>query len=55
VLLRDRVCVRNIWINTLHKGDSDDITTIIIIIIIMECNMCGIKKIINKKQYTVLS
>jgi hypothetical protein len=23
-LLRDRVCVRNIWINTLHKGDSGD-------------------------------
>jgi hypothetical protein len=24
VLLRDRVCVRNMCINTLHKGDSDD-------------------------------
>jgi hypothetical protein len=24
VLLRDRVCLRNICINTLHKGDSDD-------------------------------
>jgi hypothetical protein len=24
VLLRDRVCLRDIWINTLHKGDSDD-------------------------------
>jgi hypothetical protein len=23
-LLRDRVCLRNICINTLHKGDSDD-------------------------------
>jgi hypothetical protein len=24
VLLRDRVCVRDICINTLYKGDSDD-------------------------------
>jgi hypothetical protein len=24
VLLRDRVCLRNICVNTLHKGDSDD-------------------------------
>jgi hypothetical protein len=24
VLLRDRVCVRDIWISTLHKRDSDD-------------------------------
>jgi hypothetical protein len=24
VLLSDRVCVRDIWINTLQKGDSDD-------------------------------
>jgi hypothetical protein len=23
-LLRDRVCVRDICVNTLHKGDSDD-------------------------------
>jgi hypothetical protein len=23
-LLRDIVCVRNICVNTLHKGDSDD-------------------------------
>jgi hypothetical protein len=24
VLLRDRVCVRDMCINTLHKGDYDD-------------------------------
>jgi hypothetical protein len=24
VLLRDRVCVRDMCINTVHKGDSDD-------------------------------
>jgi hypothetical protein len=24
VLLRDIVCLRNICVNTLHKGDSDD-------------------------------
>jgi hypothetical protein len=23
-VLRDRVCVRDICVNTLHKGDSDD-------------------------------
>jgi hypothetical protein len=23
-MFRDRVCVRDICINTLHKGDSDD-------------------------------
>jgi hypothetical protein len=23
-LIRDRVCVRDMWINILHKGDSDD-------------------------------
>jgi hypothetical protein len=21
---RDMVCLRNIWVNTMHKGDSDD-------------------------------
>jgi hypothetical protein len=24
VLLRDRVCVRDMCVNTLHKGDSDN-------------------------------
>ena len=32
---RDIVCLRNISINTLHKGDDDDDDDIIIIIIII--------------------
>ena len=39
----DTVCLWNISINTVHKGDDDGIIIIIIIIIIMlQC--CGIKQ-----------
>jgi len=36
VFPRDMVCLRNISVDTLHKGDTEDIITIIIIIIIPE-------------------
>jgi len=32
---REMVCLRNVCVDTLHKGDIDDIIIIIIIIIIM--------------------
>jgi hypothetical protein len=35
VFPRDMVCLRNICVDTLHKGDIDDIIIIIIIIIII--------------------
>jgi hypothetical protein len=35
VFLRDIVCLRNICVNTLHKGDSDDDNNIIWIILVI--------------------
>jgi hypothetical protein len=37
-VVRDIVCLRNICVNTLHKGDSDDV-----IIIIIGFKMAGCK------------
>jgi hypothetical protein len=46
VFLRDMVCLRNICVNTLHKGDSDDDMMMMLIIIInkrenMHTDRCG--------------
>jgi hypothetical protein len=49
---RDMVCLRNINVDTLHKGDIDDIVIVIVIVIIIIIIIIIMKVFSCKVTYT---